>query len=101
MLFRCGVLVLRAGMLDSDLLNSISDWCRSRPPFSQVLVEVGGVPIPGGHFGSVAECRRCLDRVTYPITLTFRDMPVYLWLARVLAAVVTPVDGDDLNLTLN
>eukprot|EP00903_Cladosiphon_okamuranus_P011757 g11052.t1 len=50
-----------------------------------VLVAIDGAPVPGGHFGSVPNCRRSLDAADYPCTLTFRDAPKQLWVARVLA----------------
>ncbi|CAM9136355.1 unnamed protein product [Scytosiphon promiscuus] len=50
-----------------------------------VLVAIDGATVPGGHFASVSDCRRSLDSVAYPCTLTFRDMPKYIWLSRMLA----------------
>lgn len=62
----------------------------SPPPYThtlpQVIIEVGNSPVPGGHFGSVSDCRRTLDAASYPTTLTFRDVSKYLWLSRMLAA---------------
>lgn len=88
----CAVGTINSGAI-AEFCESVNTQPDIRPPravfrivFSvKVLVAIDGAPVPGGHFASVSDCRRSLDSVAYPCTLTFRDMPKYIWLSRVLA----------------